>query len=549
MFCGKCGRELPDDVDNCPDCSTANISAPEPVVEPPPALGASARRSDPAPRQVFPEHLKIGWIVNSSLFAALIVDIFLLRHDRGINILLACGAIILIWLYPLVKAGKTIPWITWLLAALSVSLAMQSCGPADRMFIPLWIAVAILFAVKARNSLMELEGATLCGFFHRNTISELRIAHSIARSRSQGGRRVSEIVIGLLITIPILMIVVLLLVEADTAFGKSVEEILKTLNRLPSHLFWTGSLFACLCYVTGCLALAARAENEPRDSGSEMLPLLSSTVIVVSLVIVLAFFLYVHVGAVIESAGGFSNFSGDRFRTYIRRGFGELLAVEIIVGSVLIGLIHTRGWIDKAQLFHRAAAWLLILLVAGLNVSCGFRLWFYVSEYAVTLVRSVNAAGIVVSFCCLGLLCVRVARPLAIGRTLGQIALIFVVVYTAWSFTMPVRRIAEYNTKAYLNGVSTVEIDYLWYLGPDTYPALSTFYAERKRTQDQACTGRELDEYAIREETRLEKMSWIEWHPGRGKELKSLKEITPLIMYCEKPGRFMPTHRYRYMDD
>jgi hypothetical protein len=154
------------------------------------------------------------------------------------------------------------------------------------------------------------------------------------------------------------------------------------------------------------------------------------------------------------------------------------------------------------------------------------RLFYYVDEYGLTLVRSLNAVGIAVSFACLAFLAARAAAPLPLNVSAGRIMRIMLIFYTAWSCLLPVRMIAVYNAAKYAGG-HPVELQYLQHLGPDAYPAL-----ERALRHNPSAYVAPYSEYvhswAKDERSRLKDASLLEWNPARGPAMKSLDRIIEL---------------------
>lgn len=518
MKCAHCNNEVePEDgMVYCPHCGAA-FGATEPDAGMPVAFGP--------PR--FPDAMPVSWVYALSLVAAAALDIFLLGHQRGLNVFVAGAAGVLMWWTPLRRRGLTPPLLPFVIfASVCVALSAQSSGAADRAFYLLWFSAFLYYSIECRNRLLGVEGRALTPLMSRvGGLFAEAAAEAGARPAAADATpsRTRQVALGLLVAVPLVLIIFSLMSSADELFSREVSELFGRLEHWPGHLFRIVCIAVVVFAGTGLKALARERGPIADAHPIAKFPLLSATIVLGALALALGFFLAVHLRTLSMSEKEIFEQTGMIFRTYIRRGFSELLAAEIIVGTTLLVVLHTREWEAESGRGHRLLAWTLVALTALMSCSCALRLYYYVDEYGLTLVRSLNAVGIAVSFACLAFVAVRAADPLPLNVSIGRILRITLVFFTAWSCLLPVRMIAEYNARKYASG-HQVELRYFRHLGPDAYPAF-----ERAMQYDPSAGKTPYREYiktwAVLEKERLKTATFFEWNPATDPAMQSLDKI------------------------
>ena len=530
MICPTCGAELVPDANYCANCR-AYVGPAAPVDN---QAGARAHVNHAASveQAQLPNEAPMSWIAGAALLVAMVADIFLMLHARGINILFVGAAAWLMWWIPLRRRTPALwppgaPALVF--AAMTVSMFFQASGAADRILYPLWLAALVYYAAACRNRLLGLEGQRLdrlsarWGGFSQATGAFLKGSASGEQKRSTG----RQVILGLAVALPLCYVVLVLLSNADAMFELSVRNLMDAIAELPGHVFRIAALTVVLAVWGGLLLLARRRSGPMPGWEKPSFPLLSGAIVLASLAAVTGFFLCVHLQTVMLSPAEFMELVGQTYRSYLRRGFAELLTVEIIIGLTLLYILHTEQWREGAGLVHRAVSWCLIALTAGLAVSCAVRLVNYVDGYGLTLVRSLNFMGVALSFVCLGYLAVRVARPHSVYTSVSFIAKLFLVFFTIWSCLMPVQVIAWYNTQK-LEYHPEHYIEYFQYLGPDTYPDMAT-WLEQNPDAVHPAVKYEIRQWAEEERKDLSKRAWFEWNPGLARARAALDRLVDIL--------------------
>ncbi len=198
---------------------------------------------------------------------------------------------------------------------------------------------------------------------------------------------------GLLLAIPVVLVLTALLAVADLAFGQSVRDVLKALGLDDLGLVTARLVFAALAAwaALGFLTLALRQRAAPADTGkAHTWSVLGFTEAAVILFSVNGLFLAFGIFQARYLFGGEANITeaGFTYADYARRGFGELVAVALIV--LALGLILQRLTSLKstyASLGFKLLAILLVLQTGVLLASAFTRMRLYEEAYGFTELR------------------------------------------------------------------------------------------------------------------------------------------------------------------
>lgn len=198
---------------------------------------------------------------------------------------------------------------------------------------------------------------------------------------------------GLLLAAPVVLVLTALLAVADLAFGQSVRDVLKALGLDDLGLVAARLVFAVIAAwsALGYLTLALRQRTTPADAGKAHLwSVLGFTEVAVVLVSVNALFLAFGIFQARYLFGGEANITeaGFTYADYARRGFGELVAVALIV--LALGLLLQRLTSLKsgvASLGFKLLTVLLVLQTGVLLASAFTRMRLYEEAYGFTELR------------------------------------------------------------------------------------------------------------------------------------------------------------------
>ncbi len=224
-------------------------------------------------------------------------------------------------------------------------------------------------------------------------VFEDEIGEPEARAQHKGSAR--ALTIGAVLAAPPLLIVTALLAASDKVFEGVMSQILRTVFADGvSHLF-VALLLAWLAagwLRAGVGSAMGASLPELRTPG---LSFLSVAVGLYSLLALLVLFVVTQARVLFGGAAFLRETEGLSVATYARDGFFQL----ILAAGVVIGTLVLAEWLmsdDDARERHhyRLVAGALLGLVTMLLVSSAVRIWLYVTEFGLTVDRSLASAAI-----------------------------------------------------------------------------------------------------------------------------------------------------------
>ena len=294
-------------------------------------------------------------------------------------------------------------------------------------------------------------------------------------------KTLKNIFIGLIISVPLLVIVIPLLASADTVFQNFLADILKSLESIGSiplaeHVGVIGIITVLLF---GYLAVVLKAEVEgasvpvERGTGGSDATIVVTVLVMVNAVYILFCaiqFTYLFGGEeVIRSIPDYT------YAEYARRGFSELIVVTVINLSILlIGLRFTKndGKLDRLVLALRC---LLVLCTVIMLYSAHLRLKLYEDAYGYTYARIFAHTFIGFLFTLFMLTLYKLwRRDLPLLKAFAVAALL---AYTTLNYVNIDAIIAQRNIDRYFR-TGKIDLDYLQELSYDAIPELTRLSAD-----------------------------------------------------------------------
>ena len=304
----------------------------------------------------------------------------------------------------------------------------------------------------------------------------ISLAKVVDRIAPEKRKTLKNIFIGLIISVPLLVIVIALLASADTVFQKFLADILKPLESIGSiplaeHVGIIG-IITVLLFGYLAIVLKAKIEGMPesarRNSGGLDATIIATVLVMVNAVYILFCaiqFTYLFGGEeVIRSIPDYT------YAEYARRGFSELIVVTVINLSVLlIGMHFTKndGKLYRVVLGLRC---LLVLCTAVILYSAHLRLALYEEAYGYTYARIFAHTFIGMLFILFMLtLCKLWRKELPLLKSFAIAALL---TYTTLNYVNVDAIIARNNIDRYFK-TGKIDIDYLQELSYDAIPELA----------------------------------------------------------------------------
>lgn len=346
-----------------------------------------------------------------------------------------------------------------------------------------------------------------------------------------------KIVIGVLISVPILCLLTFLLMTADEAFKEFVTKFLDAINYFIKEILnfdsiwdifvWfvvvVGSIFGLIGYVFAKVKFPL-ADNKYEESeyGIDMVV---SSVVLTGINILFVVFLLVQSSYLFFGMGDISEL-GLTYSEYARKGYWELQLVTLIVGAILYIIIR---WGKKhGILTSRIAKTNLILLLINTLIilfSAIFRMWLYVDAYGLTLLRIYPMVFMVFEFLLLAFLIPSVVSR----RVFAQFSFfsfgLFSLLLTILTLASPERLVFEFNYNRALNG-QRFDADYHLTLSSDAWYKLIGY---KELTFGKTGIGEFMPCVIVNKyQSMKDRYTWHEWNWGRSRAITAIE--TQLLM-------------------
>jgi hypothetical protein len=337
-----------------------------------------------------------------------------------------------------------------------------------------------------------------------------------------------KIAVGLLLSLPIIMISVTLLSSADKLFEQSLqhipswfenENVGEVLSRGFLILLATSYLFGLTWSLIRDADRLGQNNQEgpilgPQPASFRLDPIITATLLTS---INAVYLLFTVIQFVYLFGGGQGVLpDGMTYAEYARRGFGEVVVVTVINFGVMLGVLQTTS-IDKpiSKVVVRPLLMLLIANTAVLLISAYVRLNLYEAAYGYTYLRLFVHAFLLWMGAMLVLMLIKIIRP---AKHLLRTALILsVLAWVTLNYFNTDAVIANRNLERYVTS-GQVDWNYLNSLSYDAVPALVSFNKSSGGIP-------ELEDGLNRKQDRLKRYeSWQSFHIGKYRAKLALEQ-------------------------
>lgn len=287
----------------------------------------------------------------------------------------------------------------------------------------------------------------------------------------KGDRRVLTLLLGLLLTAPLLVLVVPLLLQADPYFALVAEEVADTISRL----FGKTIIRVLLGFLTVPLLFGlfySLRHLEQKECKVVSLPgvdpLLPSVILTV-MDILYGFFIAVQSAALFGGPAYLERVSGLSYAEYARSGFFQLVFVAGLNLTLVLAAMQFGRKGEKGQGILKVLSTLLVLMSGVILISAAYRMTLYVSVYGLSFKRFLTYWGMIM----LALL-FAAAMGKVWKRDFSFFKFAFTIVVAGWlalNYCNVDRLVARYNVNAWQNGQSAV-IDLAYLTHSLSYDAL-----------------------------------------------------------------------------
>lgn len=384
----------------------------------------------------------------------------------------------------------------------------------------LFVAVNLGLGLQAGQNRRSPAGVTSLldapAVFFKLGFGKLPEAFRGLREAMRNGGTVSKktvaVLLGALLSVPVLVIVVVLLVSADAAFEGLMDK-LPTLD-VPELVVTVlaGGGAACVLYTRGAALRHAEQRQQETKNRTGIHPLTVNTVLVM---ICLVYVVYLF-SQLAYFAGGFAGIlpKGYTMAEYARRGFFEmcwLCAINLGLIALAVGLVQKT---EKTPLSTRLFCLFIGLVTLFFVVTASAKMGMYIGSYGLTRLRVLTEVIMVFLGIATALVCVWLFVPkMAYMKAVLLVALVMGAA-VIWADVDTV--VARYNVQAYQSGkLDSVDVGYLTGLSAGAVPYIAEL-AEDGNTQAQKFMERYNSERFWDEDTHdLRSWNWADWLAGQ----------------------------------
>lgn len=362
-------------------------------------------------------------------------------------------------------------------------------------------------------------------FIHRPFLTLSRMTdHSSKDSKT---RILPKVIIGILISIPILAIVLWLLSSADIVFKNFFINI--PLLKIFKHflLIILVSVYA-ICFLWSLL----KAFDEKKDSiynKTNWKLFLDPVVLLTILILINAIYTIFSFVQFTYLFGGSSYIlpSSFTYAEYARRGFAELIVVTIInFGILIFGITFVKKDSKKIFVTLRAFLTLLIAFTFILLISAFYRMLVYEQAYGFTYLRIFVQAFMVMLFFLFIINIIYIwYQKLPIVKSYFIISL---AIYIIMNFANVDTIIAKNNINRYFE-TGQIDMAYLKRLSYDAVPEIQKFFTSIKDSPDlkEKQMVEEISEYFKKNKSDLKNQkSWQSYNISKYKAEKIIDNYT-----------------------
>lgn len=297
---------------------------------------------------------------------------------------------------------------------------------------------------------------------------------------------IKQIIIGLVISLPLLIIILALLISADTIFAEILEPIKYIIMNIFSIKFLSSiyfrAIFIILVFMYTVAFICSMLKMDPNKKkyesrGINMQNITVNTVLTVLNIVYLLF-------SVIQFVYLFTNLGTSEdfdYATYARRGFFQLMFVTLINFVIIITTnLNKRETTKGINIYTKIMNMLLIVFTVIMILSSFLRMYLYEQEYGYTFLR------LLVYFILLTELILAIPTLVYVFNKKISLLKYYIVIISTMlvilNFTNVDKTIAKRNVDKYISEVNIkdekakIDIKYLKKLSIDAIPEIARLY-------------------------------------------------------------------------
>lgn len=372
--------------------------------------------------------------------------------------------------------------VFWLLVPLIFFSAMVFVRSSELLTFLNVVASLLLLLVIARVFVGERLKNFLVGDYSKIFFLPLKFIRPLFQTLSDifSGCRMhkdktilSQVLKGIFMAIPVLIVFVLLFSSADLIFQKVVSDFI-TIDIEPETVFRVMVVFIAMLVYIGAYSYTFRSEENPivakqNNKISYSVGHIESSILLGSVNVLFFVFILVQLTYLFGGAGNISS-QGFTYAEYARRGFFELIAVAIVSFLLLLVIEKTiaKKDTDHALEFKILSAALVIQVIV-IMASAFTRLSLYEEAYGFTTLRLYSHAFIILLAIVFCLLLYKITKDKRENTFAFRTFILLTLFLAAMNFLNPDAFIARRNIERFAT-TGKLDSDYLSRLSDDAVP-------------------------------------------------------------------------------
>lgn len=224
--------------------------------------------------------------------------------------------------------------------------------------------------------------------FPTKLFSNLKHISSNVNIKNTNKKKISNILIGILISIPFVIIIMSLLTSADMYFKVFIDNIKDNLNFLLNFKFIKNNLIVFIIYfiIIFSVFINILMNKTTKDEPNKITTVESSIASTLLIIINLVFVLFV-VSEISKITVNFLAIPEKyTYAMYAREGFFQLLIVTVINFSIILFFLYKTNIIKENKLI-RVLILLLLTFTIILIFNSYYRMFLYINEFGFTILR------------------------------------------------------------------------------------------------------------------------------------------------------------------
>ncbi|MCP4138549.1 MAG: DUF4173 domain-containing protein [bacterium] len=478
------------------------------------------------------------WLLGASLCLGFIFNY--LFHGKETGVSLPVFITLYYAYFQRFGAGKQKKRVIELFLLISIILISLACAVFSNPVLFYLNLLILPFMIITHNLLARYETVHLSSMRFVGRIF-VRIAHifdhispvfrhlpAMFKTEKEGNPAVKKILLGLLITIPLLSVVLPLLASADDIFKSYIIEIPKFIGQFEVFDLIVSSFIIvnAAVFLAGYMLSFKNEKTEPgTGAAAGNKRKWDSITISTILVVINCIYLFFALIQFKYLFGGNSHIqlNGIVYASYARKGFFELLFITIINITLLLSFFSKAKDDSKIQFnVVRVLLSVLVGVTTVILVSAFYKMYLYEAAYGFTYLRFFTHAFMILLFVLflLTLYSIWVKRFSLVKGYLVTIILF----YTALNYVNVDKRIMNANIDRYRE-TEKIDIDYLSKLSFDAIPGLVEFTESLNTTVESYTRDLMEEKLRGRKRTMKETNPWQSFNVSRYQAANALERI------------------------